>query len=503
MSESSPELPVEFPPLSLPVRMRLPLPGLRMSERKLLLVVGDVLLLNAALILSLLLRTDLLPHPVTLFPAYKWFLTLTAVWGIMATIFDVYNLARAASTTYSVRAVLGASAFAGILYLFIPWLTPPLQNRSQAFLFVSLAILFVVAWRGCYALVFVQPVFQRRTLVIGAGDSGRILAQALQSDFARRDANPFRGTGYVLVGFIDDDPACRAEMIDGVPVLGDSRHLVRLARTLGIDEVVVAITRAEQIRAELFEAILDCRELGIPVVNISTVYERLTGRVAVAFAGSVLEMVSQLDDSLGDNSGDRPFARLYGLTKRIIDIGGALLGSAALLLLMPLVAVGNAISSPGPLFFYQQRVGRGGQPFTLIKFRSMVPEAEKGSGAVWAQRHDGRVTPVGRWLRRTHLDELPQVLNVWRGEMSLVGPRPERPEFVGQLSRQLPLYRARHCLRPGITGWAQIHYDYGDSVDSAREKLEFDLYYVKHATPLLDILIILRTFSRVLGLRGR
>jgi lipopolysaccharide/colanic/teichoic acid biosynthesis glycosyltransferase len=170
---------------------------------------------------------------------------------------------------------------------------------------------------------------------------------------------------------------------------------------------------------------------------------------------------------------------------------------------MPAVWLGNRLWSPGPLFFCQKRVGRGGRPFTVIKYRSMVPDAEQECGAVWASEGDNRVTVFGSFLRKSHLDELPQVINVLRGEMSLVGPRPERPEFVGQLSELIPFYRARHCLRPGITGWAQIHQNYGDSIEGAKEKLEYDLYYTKHAGPMLDAIIILRTISKVLGLRGR
>lgn len=155
-----------------------------------------------------------------------------------------------------------------------------------------------------------------------------------------------------------------------------------------------------------------------------------------------------------------------------------------------------------PLFFKQTRVGRSGRPFSIIKFRSMVTDAEK-RGAMWAQAHDVRVTKIGRLLRWSHIDELPQIINVLRGEMSLVGPRPERPEFVEQLAPSIPFYRARHCTKPGITGWAQIHQDYGDTIEGAQEKLEYDLYYVKHASPILDMLIMLRTITKVVGLRGR
>jgi lipopolysaccharide/colanic/teichoic acid biosynthesis glycosyltransferase len=181
----------------------------------------------------------------------------------------------------------------------------------------------------------------------------------------------------------------------------------------------------------------------------------------------------------------------------------AISGLWFVLVVMAFVAVLNARTSPGPLFFRQQRVGQGGRPFKIVKFRTMVPDAERLTGAVWAGQADSRVTPIGRWLRKTHLDELPQVFNILRGEMSIVGPRPERPEFVGHLARTIPYYRARHSVRPGLTGWAQIHQSYGDTVALAQEKLEYDLFYVKRASFLLDTLIMLRTVAMVFGLRGR
>ena len=312
---------------------------------------------------------------------------------------------------------------------------------------------------------------------------------------ARGDANPFRGTGYMLLGFIDDDPARRRRMLSGLPVLGSSHDLVRLARTLHVDEVIVAITQTKDLRPELFEAILDCRELGIPVTTMPAVYERLHGRVAVDFASRDVETATGFEAGA--------FVQLSAALKRLIDLIGSMFGLLLLALLIPLVTLGNRLWSPGPLFFRQQRVGVGGRPFVVIKFRSMVPDAEKESGAVWASAGDSRVTSFGYFLRKTHLDELPQVINVLRGEMSLVGPRPERPEFVGELSRQIPFYRARHCVRPGITGWAQIHQDYGDSLEGVAEKLEYDLYYIKRASFALDLIILLRTVTKVFGLRGR
>jgi lipopolysaccharide/colanic/teichoic acid biosynthesis glycosyltransferase len=205
-------------------------------------------------------------------------------------------------------------------------------------------------------------------------------------------------------------------------------------------------------------------------------------------------MVVRVNETAGE--------RLYHMAKRLSDIFMALCGLVLILLVTPFVALGNAILSPGPLFYRQQRVGKGGETFEMLKFRTMRPGAEDGVGPVWAGENDQRVTPVGRLLRCTRLDELPQCVNVLRGDMSIIGPRPERPEFVGQLAEELPFYRARQAVRPGITGWAQIQFEYGNSVDDAKVKLEYDLYYVKYANPLLDLRIVLQTIPVMLGMKG-
>jgi exopolysaccharide biosynthesis polyprenyl glycosylphosphotransferase len=477
-------------------RIRLPALRLLASERRLLLAVMDLLLVNGALIAALWLTTDLISGLHVVWAAAKWFITLTVVWLIMSAVFDIYNLARAASASASMTAVMATAVLTSVIYLVIPWLTPPIVNRSQGFLFVVFSAVILSGWRYVYARLFVQPTFHRHVLVVGAGQSGRELVEALRSDYARQDANPFRGTGYQIVGFVDDDPLLQRQTVADVPVLGDSEKLVKLARALAVDEVVVAITYTDIINPRLMEAILDCREMGLPVTTMATIYERLTGRVAVDHTGQNIELA-------GGTTRENPFSRLYAGWKRLVDIWGAATAALVLILVIPFVWLANRLASPGPLFFRQERVGLGGKPFMVIKFRSMIPEAEKGQGAVWAVENDTRVTAVGRFLRRTHLDELPQVMNVLRGEMSLIGPRPERPEFVRLLSGQISFYRIRHCVKPGITGWAQIHQDYGDSIEGSQEKLEYDLYYVKHATPILDILITLRTISKVLGLKGR
>lgn len=474
---------------------RISLPSLRLqtSERKLLLITMDLLLVSLALVGSLLVGWE---QPITaplLIASFKWFLTLGVVWALVALFFDLYDLARSASTMTIVRSASLAAVATALIYSLIPNLTPSLLARSQVFVFAGLAWLGIVAWRAAYALFFVQPHFHQRALVIGAGWAGRTLAAAMQ--IAPHDANPYRGTGYELVGFIDDDPKLGGSLVAGIPVLGGAQSLVPLAQALKINEVILAITHRHAIDQTLFDDLLRCQELGIQLCTMADLYERLLNRVPVQHVGRDLSMALPF--------GRSGYHRLFNVIKRLIDLAASLLGLAALAAVALPVAVANQLCCPGPLFYSQERVGRGGGVFRIFKFRTMIPNAEAQSGAVWAAHKDPRITPVGRFLRRTRLDELPQVVNVLRGEMSLIGPRPERPEFVQQLAATIPFYRARHAVRPGLTGWAQVQYHYGSSVDDAQIKLEYDLYYVKYASFLLDLRIVLQTIPVMLLFRGR
>jgi lipopolysaccharide/colanic/teichoic acid biosynthesis glycosyltransferase len=261
-----------------------------------------------------------------------------------------------------------------------------------------------------------------------------------------------------------------------------------------VDEIILNLEEGHGFPMEAQEVLLDCRELGLRVSSLASIYERLSGRLPVDYA--------RYDSQLLLSPADTPAFRLYQATKRALDVLIGIVGILVLGLLIPFVALANVLSSPGPLFYRQERLGKGGRPFTVLKFRSMVRDAEK-YGAVWAGKNDPRITPIGRFMRKVRLDEVPQFINVLRGEMSFIGPRPERPHFVGQLSRAFPLYRARHAVKPGITGWAQVHHEYGDSTEDARVKLELDLYYVKNAGFYLDLLTVLHTVRIVVGFKGQ
>ena len=485
------------PELARPWPAARPRFGLRLTaaERKYLLVLIDLILVNGSLLAAVTIWNHFSLSLPALLAQAKWFITLSVLWGVVSTVLDVYDLARSASTT-SIMASAGLAALlSALLYLAIPWLTPAVLTRRYALGFVLLTASTVIAWRVLYAQALVQPAFRRRALVLGAGEPAQALIRALKQAGQADDANPFRGTGYQIVGLVADQPAQMEDGIADVPLLGETRQLLRLARQQGVDEIVVALDDERGLSPETYEVLLDCRELGMQVNTLATVFERLTGRLPVDYARRDLHLIL--------SSADSPASRLYGALKRLLDILLSLFGLVMMAQFIPWVALGNALTSRGPLFYRQQRVGRGGRSFALFKFRSMIPGAEGVTGAVWCDEDDPRITPLGRWLRRIHLDELPQLINVLRGEMSIVGPRPERPHFVGRLARALPLYRVRHAVKPGMTGWAQVHYLYSNSVEDGRVKLEYDLYYVKHASFYLDLLILLHTVRVVLGLGGQ
>ncbi len=458
---------------------------LYLSERKILLGVIDLALVNLAMMGLGALRlhepwgsTAILRHPF-------WYVLLSATWLVVALLLDAYNLRRASAPATGMLLGAGAALLVGLVYLSIPYVTPPLlASRLSAFGFLLAAGGTIGLWRGVYATVLSQQPFRSRVLIVGAGGSGQTILEAIHTHAPAE---------YQVLGFVDDDPVKQGTVIDGVPLLGTRRDLWRVVERIGATEVIVAITHADRMDAELFQAVMDCRERGIQVTQMTALYEQLTGRIAVEHVGRNLHVILPLSPSP---------TRLYFTIKWTLDMVVGVLGLVATSVLFPLVALGLRIEDGGSLFYHQVRLGRGGRPFTLTKFRTMSADAES-SGPQWAQERDARVTRVGRILRGLHLDEVPQAISILRGDSSFVGPRPERPEFVAHLERQIPFYRARHAVKPGITGWAQVNYPYGASVEDALVKLQYDLYYIKHQSLWLDLLILIKTTGLVLTFRGR
>ena len=321
-------------------------------------------------------------------------------------------------------------------------------------------------------------------LVIGAGKAGETLA---------RIYNKLRPQPFFLVGFMDDDPNKVGKDLEGFPILAGNDRLLEIIESKGITEIVIAITG--EMQGSTFQVLLDAQESGVEIVPMPALYEELLGRVPIHHLESEWLIRSFVNDAR--------VGGFYELAKRLLDILVALAGLSICILLSPLTAIIILVDSGFPILYKQIRSGKGGKLYSIYKFRTMVQDAEKDGKAQVTQENDDRITRVGGFLRRTHIDELPQFWNVLRGEMSIVGPRAERPELIVEYQKEIPLYRARLLVKPGITGWAQVNYGYSATIAQTIIKLEYDLYYIKHRNLLMDILIILRTFTQVIGFRGR
>jgi len=468
--------------------------ALNLGERRALLILGDVALVNVALVIMLYARGRLFTDQPFTVRVALWFVILSVLWLLISSFVDAYDIARQASPPRSAWVAGVTALITSAIYMLIPRYTPDLpQYRLDVLLFPTLTALLVSAWHLLAAAVFGRAVFHHRSLIVGTGAAASELTRAIaEFGLPGRSGNRI---GYDIIGYISDNGERRDERIGEELVLGGSQDLNELVEYYRPHELVLAVDDLARADEDLFESILDCRERGVPIVTMAGLYERITGRVPVEHAGLNLPVVMPVSQS--------GWLRTYQALVAVVDRAVALAGCLLLALVAPWIWLANRLTSPGDLFYRQVRVGAGGRPFEVLKFRSMVMDAEKFSGAVWAEEDDPRITPAGRFLRRTRLDELPQVWNILRGEMGLVGPRPERPEFVHELSRHIPFYRLRHAVKPGLTGWAQVKYSYGASAEDSLVKLQYDLYYIKHRGVYLDLNILVRTVLVVLGMRGR
>jgi len=412
-----------------------------------------------------------------------------------------------------------------MLVLLVTWLThvwrlqsvlefPPLTLglKVQALTFALLSgFLLLYVWRGFFHWLLRRANFAERVLVLG---SGRVAHHLAREMIERPDA------GFEVVALVEEDEAdapreAQTDSQRGFPTLPEGKSLDTLARrqdgkTVDTRTLVVApaarlLQLAESKEIDLIvvaiqdrrkhlptEELLECRLAGIAVREQEALYEQITGRIAIeALRPSYLIF----------NEG---FTRQHWneLGKRLLDVSVSLF---VLLLTWPLMlatAIAVRFDSQGPILFSQERVGRDNKPFTLYKFRSMRADAEKQSGPVWATADDPRITRVGRFIRRARLDELPQLFNVLAGDMSMVGPRPERPHFVADLSARIPYFGQRHIVKPGLTGWAQINYRYGSTFEDSVQKLQYDLFYIKHQSLLFDFSILFNTLKTVILRKG-
>ncbi|MEW6487633.1 MAG: TIGR03013 family XrtA/PEP-CTERM system glycosyltransferase [Thermodesulfobacteriota bacterium] len=396
---------------------------------------------------------------------------------------DLYELPVLNSRRELFIRLFQALGIASILLALVYYLHPGLiLGRGVFALFVAVVIGVVVLWRLGYTALLSSRGLSVNLLLVGAGD----LARSIHRETLTR-----RALGFRVLGCLAANPEEARQKPDGLPpVLGSFEELREVGQRDGVDRIVVAI--GERRGKFPVRDLLELRISGRPVEDGCAFYEELTGKLLVEHMRP-----SQL--IFGEGFSKRPFTLAL---KRTVDFLASGLGLVLALPVWLLVPLAIKLDSPGPVFFRQERTGERNRPFQVLKFRSMRSDAEASSGPVWARDADDRVTRVGRLIRKTRIDEIPQLWNVLKGEMSFVGPRPERPFFVQQLAEQIPYYMQRHSVKPGVTGLAQVKYSYGSTVEDAVEKLRYDLYYIKRMGFWMDLSIIFETVKVVLFGKG-
>ncbi len=374
------------------------------------------------------------------------------------------------------QAIGGACIFLGFFYFLFPSLMP---GRGIFLKEIIIFIVFSSIWRYFYVWFLKRDIGSKPVLVVGQGDAiGQLFNEIKENS----------DCGYKVQGIVVPEGDKGSNGLE-VPTWAGFDRILPKARELGVDEIIVALQEKRGVLP--VDELLHCKMQGLSIIDGETFIEEISGKLAVDSINP-----SWLIFKEGFQKG--PLKMFF---KQLIGSLCALIGLLVSLPVSLLVAILIKLESEGPIFFKQARVGRDGKVFTLIKFRSMRSDAEK-DGAKWASKDDDRVTKVGRIIRKLRIDEIPQMWNVLKGDMNFVGPRPERPEFVDNLRKKIRFYEQRHTVKPGITGWAQINYPYGASIEDAKRKLEYDLYYIKHMSVLLDLYIILKTVKTILFREG-
>jgi sugar transferase (PEP-CTERM system associated) len=397
-------------------------------------------------------------------------------------LYDLYDFVVMHDRRELVLRLIQALGLAWIALALVFYVAPQaMLGRGVALISLPLALALMVGWRISIHWLLGHPNVGERILIVGSGEAALEIAREVLD---RRDA------GYRIVGFVDNRPELVGESIINPRVVGLTGDMAEIVRREGVDRIVVAMgeRRGQFPTSQLLDLSLGG---AVAIEEGASFYERVTGRMHL----------NMLRPSWLIFSGRGRQARLSGVARAFMHRSVALVGAIVSLPIALLTAVLIKLESPGPALYKQERVGKNGLPFTIMKFRSMRTDAEK-DGPVWAATGDDRTTRVGRIIRKIRVDEIPQFWNILKGEMNFVGPRPERPHFVKQLAEEIPFYEQRHLIPPGLTGWAQIKYPYGASIEDARQKLQYDLYYIKNQSLMLDAVILFETVKTILFGRG-
>jgi sugar transferase (PEP-CTERM system associated) len=397
-------------------------------------------------------------------------------------LFDLYDFVVMHDRRELVLRLVQALGLAWIALALMFYLFPYLViGRGVALIALPLALTLMVGWRVSIHWFLGHPDFGERILIVG---SGNLAVEVAREVLDRPDA------GYRIVGFVGTDADLLGKSLINPRVIGITSELIEVVKRENIDRIVVAMGERRGLLPT--DMLLQLSLAGtVSIEEGATFYERITSRVSL----------NMMRPSWLIFSGRGRQARLSGLLRSLVHRFVALVGGILALPIGLLTALLIKLDSRGPVFYRQERVGNNGKTFVLLKFRSMRVDAEQ-AGPVWASKDDDRTTRVGRIIRKVRIDEIPQFWNILRGEMAFVGPRPERPHFVAQLAQEIPYYEQRHLIPPGLTGWAQIKYPYGASIEDARQKLQYDLFYVKNQSLMLDAIVLFETIKIIIFGRG-
>lgn len=483
------------------------------SERRLILMVGDILSLIVAISITILLggwinqfnlpflgpnivasTSGLLKESITssgttflsMLDQWDWLLVWIAIWWVSSHLNDLYDIPTSYNKGLTAFRVFVATQVAFVIYAPISFLIFYPLPFFLVLLSLVLAIPLLILWRLLYIRLSALRAFRYRVLILGTGEKADSIAKLLVT---KPELN------FEVLGYVSDVDESQTEIkvgLERLPVLGTVSQLPQLIRETKAHELVVACSK--EIEQELFQHLVECQATGVGLTWMPDLYARMQRSIPI----------EHIDTSWAFHAlqGKALFWRMQLGAKRVLDLLLLLFGLPVLLFLMPILALLIRLDTPGPIFYRQIRCGRAGRPFAIYKFRTMVVDAEADGKARWSSKGDSRITRVGLFLRKSRLDELPQLLNVLRGDMSFIGPRPERPDFVKELRQQIPFYNTRMMVKPGITGWAQVHYDYGNSAEDALVKLKYDFYYIYHWSFWLDLYTLFKTLNVVAKLKG-
>jgi exopolysaccharide biosynthesis polyprenyl glycosylphosphotransferase len=406
--------------------------------------------------------------------------------NIIGTVFEMYNLQVASKQFQILQSILLTASTSVLLYLLTPILTPLLpKNRLQIIYFFILVFGALYLWRYFYVKLLASTRFLKNAILICDKDQLEELILGIEK------VDPH----YKIIGFINSDiQNLEANLkTNYVPII-EKDSIKDFVSKNSVSEIVIAAQKTDGITTKLYSELIHLLEKGFIIREYTQVYESITQSIPVQYIAK-------------DFYRYFPFSRsnqnqLYLVVIRFLEIITSIIGLLIGTVILPLILLGNLFGNRGKIFYTQKRVGQNGKVFKILKLRTMIKNAEK-DGAVFSQKNDTRITAFGKFLRKSRLDEVPQFVNVLKGDMAIIGPRPERPIFVKEIANIMPFYDTRHVIKPGLTGWAQVNYSYGATIDDSLMKLQYDLYYIKHRSIFLDINIVLKTLSTIVFYRGQ